>query len=133
MINLKLPHFVILGDVLEGSGWTHIISSSTVVPSGKANAVLSVPSNIVLCCYMHQITACALYGKKNKKESIPKVSPFEYRAPCFTNVIVGKKTILFEFVKSICSGNLQLYVNTLMKNGCLHWITITMVGSYPST
>ena len=41
-----------------------MISGSTVITSGKANAMLSASLNIVLCCYINQITACSLYIKK---------------------------------------------------------------------
>ena len=48
---------------MEGSDWIFIISSSTGVSSGKANALLSASSYIVLCRYI---------------------------APCFTDAIMGK-------------------------------------------
>ena len=59
----KIVSFYFLGDLVESSDWIYIISSSTGVSSGKANALLSASSYIVLCRYI---------------------------APCFTDAIMGK-------------------------------------------
>ena len=59
----KIASFYFLGDLVESSDWIYIISSSTGVSSGKANALLSASSYIVLCRYL---------------------------APCFTDAIMGK-------------------------------------------
>lgn len=64
LINLKWSHFILSGELLQSGGWSHIISSCTVVSSGKANAMWSASSNIVLYCYIHQLTTCSLYVKK---------------------------------------------------------------------
>ena len=47
---------------MEVAGLTSF--GSTVTTSRKANAMLSASSNIVICRYIHQITACSLYIKK---------------------------------------------------------------------
>ena len=40
--------------------------------SGKANAMLTASSNMVLCQYMHEIKACALYIAKREAYEIYK-------------------------------------------------------------
>ena len=130
LINLNLPRFINLGDLLEGSGWTHIISSSNLVSSGKVNAILPASSNIVLCRYIHQVISCALYAKKadayqkyvslSTELSVLPMSLWEKRESChfmfkFWNLVMQFELLLFEFVKLIRSGNLAIYINTLMK------------------
>ena len=34
--------------------------------TGKANAMLSASSNMVLCRYLHHVTACVLYKRKQE-------------------------------------------------------------------
>ena len=83
-----------------------------------------------LCRYIHQITAGSLYIKKvdayEKYVSLSTEHPvlpmalWEKRQSChpmfkFWNLILQLELLLFEFVKSIRSGKLQLYINTLMK------------------
>ena len=111
-----MQNCLILGDFLEGSGWTHIISGSTVITSEKANAMLSASSNFVLCRYIHQITTCSLYIKKvdayEKYVSLSTEHPVlsmalgEKRQSChpmfkFWNLILQLELLLFESVKSI--------------------------------
>ena len=47
----------LLENLLDGSGWTHVLSTS-VISSGKANAMLIFSSSIVLCWYMSVDVAC---------------------------------------------------------------------------
>ena len=72
-----------LRDLLEGIDWTYIISGSTVITSGKANAMLPALSNIVFCRYIHQITACFSYIKRvdtyEKYVSLSTEYPFYQR------------------------------------------------------
>ena len=92
--------------------------------------MLSASSNIVIYRFIHQITACSLYIKKvdayEKYVSLSTEYPvlsmalWEERQSChptfkFWNLILQLELLLFEFVKSIRSGNLQLFINTLMK------------------
>ena len=51
---------------MEGSGWTQLITSSSVLTAGKSNAMLTGSSNVVLCRYIHQVTVCALNIKKQE-------------------------------------------------------------------
>ena len=105
-----------LGDWLEDSGWTDLLSHSSVITSGKANAMLSPSSNMVLCRYIHQVTACALHIKRKEAyrkstemcTDIPSPSESEWeiiseKHPMFKfwNLTLHLELILFEFVKSI--------------------------------
>ena len=47
--------------MLDGSGWMGLLSSSSVLMSGKTNAMLHASSNVVLFQYVHQVIACSLH------------------------------------------------------------------------
>lgn len=93
-----MPCFIIFGDLLEGSSWNHIKGSSTVVFSGKANAMLSASSNIALFRYIHRVTASALCAKK--------VDAYQKHVSLSTEQIVGKKTKLSPYVQVLESNYL---------------------------
>ena len=51
---------LLLGNLLDGSRWTHVLTNS-VVSSGKLNAMLTASPNVVLRQHMHEITVSKLY------------------------------------------------------------------------
>ena len=53
-------------DMLDESSWTDVLSSSSVLTSGKANAVPHASSNVLLCRNVHQVTTCALHIMKKQ-------------------------------------------------------------------
>ena len=106
--------------MLEGSGWTHLISSSTIISPGKANAMLNASSNIVLCRYIHQVTACALFIKKEKHTINLLVAlrilcclTSQDGRNCQRNIILHVELLLLEFIKSIRVGDFNLYIQTM--------------------
>lgn len=104
-----------------------MLTLSTIVTAGKANAMLSASSNIMLCRYLHQVTACVLYKLRKKaydafklREESPQITEEQWisvseKAPVFKywNLTLRLQLILLEFVKSIRSGNFSLYVQSL--------------------
>ena len=53
--------------MLDRSGWTDILSTSSVLTSGKANAMLHASSNVEICRNVHQeVTACVLHIMKKQ-------------------------------------------------------------------
>ena len=89
--------------------------------------MLNIASNLVLCCYIHQVTSCALYIMKleaydhylaacNHRPPLP-LSLWEQHQDShpmfkFWNLILCLELTLFEFVKSLRTGNFHLYVDT---------------------
>ena len=51
--------YQILGDWLDGSGWTTILTNAGVLTTGTANSLINV-SHICRARYAHQVTAVAL-------------------------------------------------------------------------
>lgn len=50
----------VLGDWLEGSGWTVVLSDANVAKPGTANSFLKA-TNVTRTRRAHQVTACALF------------------------------------------------------------------------
>ena len=64
---LCISFFFTSGDMLDRSGWTDILSTSSVLTSGKANAMLHASSNVEICWNVHQeVTACVLHIMKKQ-------------------------------------------------------------------
>ena len=51
----------VLGDLLEGSGWTAALVQADIVSTGAA-AFLLKASHVTRTRNVHQVTACAVYG-----------------------------------------------------------------------
>ena len=50
----------VLGDRLEGSGWTVVLSDVNVATPGTANSFLKA-TNVTRTRRAHQVTACSLF------------------------------------------------------------------------
>ena len=114
--------------MLDGSGWMGLLSSSSVLTSGKANAMLHASSNVVLCQYVHQVTACSLHiiKKQTYQHYVntcipgPALSQELWEREDEThsmfrlwNLILYLELVLPEFVMLIRSGNFGLYMDSL--------------------
>ena len=114
--------------MLDGSGWTDVLPSSSVLTSGRANAMLHASSNVVLFRFVPQVTACALQIMKkqayqhyvNSCVPGPALSQELWERenetnPMFRfwNIILYLELVLLEFVRSIRSGNFGLYIDPL--------------------
>ena len=85
---------------------------STIVTAGKANAMLTASSNIMLCRYLHQVTACTLYLMRKraynqfKATSEEDITESELVAKCekspifkYWNLTLKLELTLLEFVR----------------------------------
>ena len=59
-LHIEKVLYQVLGDWLDGSGWTSLISSASVAGSSTAQAFLG-SSHITRTRYIHQVTALAIY------------------------------------------------------------------------
>ena len=131
-LHIEMTFMKCLGNLLEASGWTFLLSSSTVLSTGKANAMLSASSNLVLRRYVHEVTACSLYIKRNEayqsyvtQTSIAGQEVFteeewevfskQYPMFPFWNLILQLEFLLLNFVKSIMSGKFEDYIQALLR------------------
>ena len=59
-LHIEMNLINLLGDLLDGSGWTRLISLAEVTTSGRADSVLK-GSHVTRSRYVHQVTASTLY------------------------------------------------------------------------
>lgn len=59
-LHIEMATFKTIGDWLEGSGWTSVLTQANVASSGKAEAFLNA-SHVTRTRRAHQISACCLY------------------------------------------------------------------------
>ena len=110
----------LLGDLLQGSEWTDLVSSASIRTTGPADAIRSA-SHVKKATYFHQVNAVVLQwllmeaydankesydvwlaGRRNKSPN------FEY---WFTCLEIGCLMLLF--VQSITSDNFEMFVSVL--------------------
>ena len=126
-LHIEMTFMICIGDLLDGSGWTFLLTSSMMVTTGKANAMLSASSNMVLCRHLHQVTACVLHKRKQEafkefsvsSERSITMSEWEKEAEKypmykFWNLILKVELILLQFVKSIRSSDFNSYKDSLL-------------------
>ena len=64
-LHIKIAAFKILGDWLEGSGWTTAICDAGIASSGVADSLLKA-AHVTRTRHAHQVTAAALYILRNQ-------------------------------------------------------------------
>ena len=125
----------VLGDILDGSGWTQIINKAGITTEGRAESLLR-GNNVTRCRYAHQITASGLYTLQQEayheyltkttskdpmmmyrmtfeewKESRMKHHPQFY----YWDKVLELELIALMFVKSIRTSNFNMYTASFIK------------------
>ncbi len=59
-LHIEMNAFKVLGDLLDGSGWTGALTQANIATSGTADSYLKV-SHLTRTRHAHQVTAAALY------------------------------------------------------------------------
>ncbi|CAH3155424.1 unnamed protein product [Porites lobata] len=59
-LHIEMAFLKVLGDWLEGSGWTVVLSDANVATPGTANSFLKA-TNVTRLEGAHQVTACSLF------------------------------------------------------------------------
>ena len=113
-----------VGDLLKDSGWTTIITNAEVARSGVAKSLV-FGHDVVRAKYAHQVTASALYKLQNQAhmESAANMNfsewclKMERESPTFQfwSIILKMELVLFAFLRSVRSGNFQLYLDSMKK------------------
>ena len=128
-LHTEMTGYKVLGHWLEGSGWVEVLQEAEVATPGIAESFIKA-SHVTRTRHAHHITACALYIllKKaydayvaNNSDSAQGFSSWiEHRkaeSPQFmywcTNLEL--ELLLFTFVRSLRTGDFDLYIDTLTK------------------
>ena len=59
-LHIEMVILQVIGDLLEGSGWTQIINESGITTEGRAESLLR-GNNVTRCRQVHQVTAAGYY------------------------------------------------------------------------
>ena len=116
-----------VGDSLKDSGWTTIITNAEVARSGVAESLV-FGHDVVRAKCAHQVAPSALYKLQNqaymeREESAANMSLIEWclkmerESPTFQfwSIILKMELVLFAFLRSVWSGNFQLYLDSMKK------------------
>ena len=77
-LHLEMASLATIGDLLDGSGWTHVLAKANIATPGTAESFLKT-TNVTRTRHAHQVTASALsillhtaYDAYSCEESEPK-------------------------------------------------------------
>ena len=124
-----------VGNLLESSGWTGALVQAYVPTYGKADMFLKA-AHITRTRRAHQVTACFLQQalaeahQEHVKTTEPNTEPMSLEDWCtvqqesqpmfkFGFLILQLQLTILVFVRSIGSGNFQLYIHSLTE--LVHW------------
>lgn len=118
-----------LGDILQGSGWTELLVQANIALSGTAESFLKA-AHITKTRHAHQVTSCGLYMLLEEayqqygltiQDGEQQLSLEEWcnkrSADCpqfkFWHLVLNLELCIFIFIRSVRQGNFQLYVDSL--------------------
>ena len=126
-LHIEMAFMKTVGDFLKDSGWTTLITNVQVAHSGVAESLLS-GHDVVRTKYSHQVTASALYKLQHKayierQENEARMNFNEWcylkeeKNPTFQfwSIVLKMELVLFQFLRSIRTGNFQLYLHSMEK------------------
>ena len=129
-LHIEMTALKMLGDLLEGSGWTGALVQAEVATSGTADSFLKA-SHVTRTRRAHQVTASALYLLLQKAyteysdgltEGDDLMSLEDWcteAAACphfhFWYLILHLELVVMIYVKAIREGNFLLYIDALTK------------------
>ncbi|XP_014671080.1 PREDICTED: uncharacterized protein LOC106811872 [Priapulus caudatus] len=131
-LHIEMALLKVLGDWLDGSGWTSVMSTANVTTDGRADA-LQKGSSTSRAQWAHQVTAAALFCLRNrgyiaykdvaKAESMPVMS---YDAWCrdmetahpqffYWSKVIKLEVLFLQFMRAQREGDFRMYVDTLAR------------------
>ena len=131
-LHIEMALQKVLGDWLEGSGWTNALVQADIAGSGTANSFIHA-SHVTKTRHAHQVTAASLYTllqqayddcTSDTDAMQPDRPPFEEwcteRAKASVHFDYWLKTLslellLLRYIRSLREGNFQLYMESLMQ------------------
>ena len=137
-----------IGDLLDGSGWTHALAQANIATPGTAESFLKT-THVTRARHAHQVTASALsillhtaYDAYSCEESETKsfdkwcVNRVEVSPQCqYWLIIMRLEQLILVYVISLRDSKWSLYVAVLTKLASffLPWTTHTTQDGYQFT
>ena len=125
-LHLEKQAYVLIGNLLEGSGWTDLLCEAEITTSGSADSMISA-SHIKRTRDVHQTTLAALhllkreaYECRTTHEDLDFDSwnkTMKSRSPMFLfwDLVIKLEKNSLQLVKSLRTGNWQLYIDAVKK------------------
>ncbi|XP_063958715.1 uncharacterized protein LOC135154778 [Lytechinus pictus] len=127
-LHIEMALLKVIGDFLEGSGWTSVITNAGVTTEGRAES-LQKGSQTSRAQWAHQVTAAALhslqqsayqdYVKTCASENIQSFDAWklkmatDYPQFCYWNKVLQLECLLLAFLRSQREANYMMYVEAL--------------------
>lgn len=126
-LHIEMASLRLLGDWLDGSGWTNVITASGITSSGTADSFVKA-SHVTRTRHAHQVTAAALYilqqkAYSNYKDACDENLSFEQwsrrmekQQPQFAywNLVLQLQLTVLDLVHAMRSADFQKYLETLV-------------------
>ena len=126
-LHIEMAAFKLLGNLLQGSGWTSALVQAGIASSGTAESFLKA-SHVTRTRRAHQVTACALeilkdgaYQNSGANESSTTIQTWNSENSLaspqfkFWSIVLDLELTVLAFVRSIREANFQLYIDALTK------------------
>ncbi len=131
-LHVEMNCLKLLGDWLQGCGWTAALIKAEITTPGRANAMLS-GSHVTRTRYAHQVTVASLYILQQhayacylEQMGAKDQNPLSFDEWCiqqsddqpmfkFWATTMRLELILLQFVRSIRERNFELYVQVLLQ------------------
>ena len=140
-LHTEMAAIKVLGDLMDGSGWTHILTTADVATSGVAHSFIK-GSHLTRTRHAHQVTAAALCIPQRQAYSSYLESceencdsfddwseQMERQQPQYAYwvLVLKLQLLVLQLVHSIRSADFRKYIESLtMLMPCFsHWITST--------
>lgn len=127
-LHVEMALLKVIGDFLEGSGWTSVMTSEGVTTEGRAEN-LQKCSQTSRSQWAHIVTAAVLYAVQLKAYDDYRITcgtediqsfdlwsqkvATEYHQFCYCNKVLQLEFLLLAFIRSQRKANYTLYVETL--------------------
>ena len=130
-LHIEMAGLKMIGDLLDGTGWTNAIAQAEVTTKGTADSFIHA-SHVARTRRAHQVTSSSLYilqrqARERDKESIDREAPVseesftewcEQRSKAhpmfrFWSTVLDLELTVLAFVRAIRTSDFDLYVQTL--------------------
>lgn len=127
-LHIEMSFLKVIGDFLDGSGWTSVMSTAGVTTEGRAEN-LQRGSQTSRSQWAHEVTAAALYALQQQAYRVYRetcepdnIQTFdiwkqnmasEFPQFFYWNMVLDLECLLFSFIRSQREGNYKLYVESL--------------------
>ncbi|XP_052123378.1 uncharacterized protein LOC127749403 [Frankliniella occidentalis] len=124
-MHIEKAAYTLLGDILDGSGWSAALVESKVTTKGRADSMLTA-SHITRTRYVHQVTAAAFYSLKWKAYAeYAGDDPLSFEDWChskqktpqfrFCDIVLNLILAILQLVRATRTANIELYIQALTR------------------